>query len=85
MLRPSFECYECYIQKHSPLNSECLYCYYLIFSDSASIFSANIPYPFVESLTKTCVTAPTILPFCRIGEPLTSDVNMGQQIFLEKF
>ena len=43
-----------------------------------SIFSAKIPYPLVGSLTKTWVTAPTSLPLCKIGEPLGSDVNMGQ-------
>ena len=28
-----------------------------------SIFSMKIPYPVVGSFTRTCVTAPTILPF----------------------
>jgi len=53
---------------------------YLIFFASANIFSMNIPYPLVGSFTKTCVTAPTIRPFCRMGEPDTTVVNMGQQI-----
>lgn len=35
----------------------------------SSIFSINIPYPFVGSFTNTWVTAPIILPFCRIGLP----------------
>ena len=37
---------------------------------SESISSINIPYPLVESLTNTCVTAPIILLFCITGEPL---------------
>lgn len=48
---------------------------------SASMFSIKIPYPFSGSLTITWVTAPTSFPFWRMGLPLTSDVNMGQQIF----
>ena len=59
--------------------------YYFIFSASANMFSIKIPYPLVGSFTKTCVTAPTSFPFWIIGLPLTSDVNMGQQIFLEDF
>ena len=55
------------------------FCYF-IFSASANIFSIKIPYPLVGSFTKTCVTTPTIRPFCRMGEPDTSDVNMGQRI-----
>ena len=35
----------------------------------ASIFSMKIPYPVVGSPMRTCVTAPTRRPFCRIGEP----------------
>lgn len=47
-----------------------------------------MPYPLVGSFTKTWVTAPTNFPFWIIGEPLTSDVNMGQQnmvIFLQTY
>ncbi len=33
------------------------------------ISSKNMPYPFVGSLTSTCVTAPIIFPSCRIGLP----------------
>ena len=29
-----------------------------------------LPYPFVASCTKTCVTAPIIFPFCMMGLPL---------------
>ena len=36
-----------------------------------NIFSIKIPYPLVESCTKTWVMAPTILPFCSTGLPLT--------------
>ena len=57
---------------------------YLIFSASESIFSINMPYPRVGSFTKTCVTAPMSLPFWIIGEPLTSDVNKGQQIVVSQ-
>ena len=48
-----------------------------------SMFSINIPYPVVGSLIKTCVTAPTSLPFWIIGEPDRSVVNKGQH-FLTK-
>ena len=40
-----------------------------------SIFSINIPYPLCGRLTMTCVTAPTSLPFCKMGEPDTFDVH----------
>ena len=36
-----------------------------------NIFSIKIPYPLVESCTKTWVMAPTILPFCSTGLPLS--------------
>ena len=62
-----------------------------------SIFSMNIPYPVVGSLTSTCVTilrfapwqvcfanlAPTSLPFWMIGLPLSSVVNKGQQLLTD--
>ena len=48
-----------------------------------SIFSINIPYPVVGSFIRTCVTAPTSLPFWMMGEPDTSVVNKGQH-FLTK-
>ena len=38
-------------------------------SHSASISSMDMPYPLVGSETRTCVTAPTSLPFCIIGLP----------------
>ena len=37
-----------------------------------NIFSMKIPYPVVGSLMRTCVTAPTSLPFWIMGEPDTS-------------
>lgn len=55
---------------------------YFTLSTSENIFSINIPYPRVESFIKTCVTAPTSLPFCKMGDPDTTVVNMGQQIFI---
>ena len=39
------------------------------------ILSINIPYPVVGSLMRTCVTAPTSLPFWMMGEPDTSVVK----------
>ena len=36
----------------------------------SSIFSIKIPYPFLESYTRTWVTAPMNFPFCIIGLPL---------------
>lgn len=42
---------------------ECLY-------HSISIQSKYNPKPCVGSFTKTCVTAPTMFPFCIIGLPL---------------
>ena len=42
---------------------------------ASSIFSMNIPYPLVGSLTRTWVTAPTSLPFCKIGLPNTRDYH----------
>ncbi len=61
--------------------------FYLIFSASANIFLMKIPYPLVGSFTNTWVTAPISLSFWIIGEPDTSDVNMGQKVlfFLGKF
>lgn len=59
--------------------------YFVSYSDfwvSASIFSIKIPYPLVGSFTKTWVTAPINFPFCKIGLPDTTVVNMGQQIFI---
>ena len=47
-----------------------------------SIFSMKMPYPVVGSFIKTCVTAPTSLPFWMMGLPLRCVVNKGQQ-FLE--
>lgn len=35
-----------------------------------SIFSINIPYPFLLSWTNTWVIAPMNLPFCTMGLPL---------------
>ena len=61
-----------YKDEHSP---------YLIFSASANMFSIKIPYPLVGSFTKTCVTAPTNLPFWMMGEPLTTVVNRGDYKF----
>ena len=49
-----------------------LYRLFLLLSCPAqcsSIFSINIPKPFVGSCTKTCVTAPISFPFCMIGDP----------------
>ena len=46
-----------------------------------NIFSMKIQYPVVESLIRTCVTAPTSLPFWMIGEPDSSVVNKGQQFW----
>ena len=40
-----------------------------------SIFSMKMPYPVVGSLIRTCVTAPTSLPFWMMGEPDTSVVK----------
>jgi len=37
----------------------------------------------VGSLTKTCVTAPTIRPSCKIGLPLTSVSSRGQKKIAE--
>ena len=48
-----------------------------------NIFSMKIPYPVVGSLMRTCVTAPTSLPFWIIGLPDTSVVNIGQQNLTE--
>ena len=42
---------------------------------ASSIFSIKIPYPRVGSFTRTCVTAPTSLPFWITGEPLTGDCH----------
>ena len=38
----------------------------------SNIFSANMPLPFVESSTNTCVTAPTNFPFWIMELPDTS-------------
>ena len=46
-----------------------------------SIVSRKIPYPLVGSFSSTWVTAPTNLPFCKMGEPDMSDVNKGQKLF----
>ena len=40
------------------------------FSHISNILSANTAKPHLGSSTRTCVTAPTSLPFCIIGEPL---------------
>ena len=48
-----------------------------------NIFSIKIPYPVVGSFMRTCVTAPTSLPFWIIGEPLTSVFKKGQQNLME--
>jgi len=50
-----------------------------VFSAAFSIFSINMPYPVVGSLTRTWVSAPTSLPPRMIGLPDTSVVNKGQQ------
>ena len=47
-------------------------------SAAFNIFSMKMPCPVEGSLTRTCVTAPTSLPFCMMGEPLRSVVNRGQ-------
>jgi len=48
-----------------------------------NIFSMKIPYPVVGSLIRTCVTAPTSLPFWMMGLPLTSVVKKGQQLLTD--
>ena len=55
--------------------------FFYFLSVSESIFSINIPYPRVGSLTNTWVTAPTSFPSWMMGEPLTSVANRGQQFF----
>ncbi len=48
-----------------------------------NIFSMKMPYPVVGSLMRTCVTAPTSLPFWIIGEPDRCVVKKGQQNLIE--
>ena len=48
-----------------------------------SIVLTDIPYPLHGSFERTCVTAPTIRPFCKIGKPLTSDCHYGQHVMNE--
>lgn len=45
----------------------------IIHPAASSIFSIKILYPLVGSFPGTCVTAPTSFPFCKTGEPITSD------------
>src|SRR5699024_1273242 len=45
--------------------SGCLFCY----PAASSMLPMKMPYPVVESLTSTWVTAPTSMPFCRMGLP----------------
>ena len=51
----------------------------IVYPAASNIFSINIPYPLVGSLTRTCVTAPTNFPFCTIGDPDTNHCHYGQQ------
>ena len=51
-----------------------------------SMLSINIPYPVVGSLMRTCVTAPTSLPFWMMGSPTrvwsSRDNKFYEKIFL---
>ena len=57
-----------FLWQHS--NIVFLNCLSIFHFAASTIFSIKIPYPLVGSFTKTWVTAPISLSFCKIGLPL---------------
>ena len=55
--------------------------YFYAASSAASMAPIVTPYPRDGSDTSTWVTAPTSLPFCIMGLPLTSVSSRGQNFF----
>ena len=55
----------------------------LNYAAASNIFSIKMPYPVVGSFTRTWVTAPTNLLFCRMGEPRMC-VFSRNDVFIEK-